>query len=588
MLFNSSPLRVVTLLALSGDAYAFFRIGCSRILDGRVDSIISPGKVSGHVHTLVGSANIGVSSTYDTLVNSECTSCEIQDDRSAYWSPQLYYQYGNGSVMEVPHDGSVLYYIARGAGQTPMTAFPEGLKMLSGDAAARSYDNKTMTFNNKTFGGRPVADRISWACLSTKPARETPGFSNFICPYGLRAQVHFQSCWDGVNLYKSDQSHVAYLSQIDNGVCPPTYPVLLPHLFIETSYATKNVAVEPNGFYTLAQGDPTGYGYHADFQNGWKPGVLQDAIDECFIADSSGDVGTCAPLNVSQISNTAYQCPRRPQVIAENVYGLLPKLPGCNQISWGPARAPTTNNTCPTSVAVPAILPTADTKPIATQIPTISSAFGNTGWRYKGCYNDTGNARALSVYNQQNVADLTIEKCQRTCQGRGMKFSGVELGNQCWCDNYIMNNARAIGEGRANCNFKCSGDSTENCGGAAQLSIFENVLAVTPAPVVVQSLSGKYLYKGCQKEGTSSRALTGAKQAADTMTVDACAKICLGLKFRWMGVEYGRECYCGNSLNSGGTAPATECNMRCMGNTNKTAMYCGGSSRLNVYYSSSL
>jgi len=48
---------LVALAAFVGDANAFFRINCGRILDGRIDPIISPGKVSGHLHTLVGSAS---------------------------------------------------------------------------------------------------------------------------------------------------------------------------------------------------------------------------------------------------------------------------------------------------------------------------------------------------------------------------------------------------------------------------------------------------------------------------------------------------------------------------------------------------
>ena len=84
--------------------------------------------------------------------------------------------------------------------------------MVSGDAAVRSYDRTTLTYNNV----RPVADRVSWACLSTKPSAETPGINitNTDCYAGLRAQLHFQSCWDGVNLYKSDNSHVAYMRTV--------------------------------------------------------------------------------------------------------------------------------------------------------------------------------------------------------------------------------------------------------------------------------------------------------------------------------------------------------------------------------------
>ena len=79
---------------------------------------------------------------------------------------------------------------------------------------------------------------------------------NTNCSNGLRAQIQFQSCWDGINLYKSDNSHVAYMSQIDNGVCPPGYPVQLVHLFYEVLYGTNNIHLD-GGRFVFAQGDTT-------------------------------------------------------------------------------------------------------------------------------------------------------------------------------------------------------------------------------------------------------------------------------------------------------------------------------------------
>lgn len=112
-----------------------------------------------------------------------------------------------------------------------MKPFPKGLKMLSGNNGARNFDSKTLTVP----GGRALAERVNFACIDySKPGPETNGLpASLYCPQGLRAQVHFQSCWDGKNLYLPDQSHMAYLSHIDNGVCPPTHPILLPHLFYE-------------------------------------------------------------------------------------------------------------------------------------------------------------------------------------------------------------------------------------------------------------------------------------------------------------------------------------------------------------------
>jgi len=48
---------VVALVALFGDVNAYWRMNCSPLMDARIDPIVSPGKVPGHVHSIVGSAS---------------------------------------------------------------------------------------------------------------------------------------------------------------------------------------------------------------------------------------------------------------------------------------------------------------------------------------------------------------------------------------------------------------------------------------------------------------------------------------------------------------------------------------------------
>ena len=63
------------------------------------------------------------------------------------------------------------------------------------------------------------------------------------------------------------------------------------------------------------------------------------------------------------------------------------------------------------------------------------------------------------------------------------------------------------------------------------------------------------------------------------MTLEACQAFCSA--YTYFGVEYSRECYCGNSLNAGSVAaPATDCSMTCMG---APSQYCGAGNRLSVY-----
>jgi len=63
------------------------------------------------------------------------------------------------------------------------------------------------------------------------------------------------------------------------------------------------------------------------------------------------------------------------------------------------------------------------------------------------------------------------------------------------------------------------------------------------------------------------------------MTLEACQAFCSA--FTYFGVEYSRECYCGNSFNAGSVpAPAADCSMTCMG---APSQYCGAGNRLSVY-----
>ena len=99
------------------------------------------------------------------------------------------------------------------------------------------------------------------------------------CTEGIRAEIQFPSCWNGKDLDSANHtSHVAYPSQLRNGPCPPGFDIRLPTLFYETIYQTNAFKGIAGGF-VFSNGDPTGYGYHADFICGWEDGVLQAVID---------------------------------------------------------------------------------------------------------------------------------------------------------------------------------------------------------------------------------------------------------------------------------------------------------------------
>ena len=170
--FHSALLAVLLGLTFGQGANAFWRMVCGTVQVGRVDPIVNPGSLAGHCHMIAGPNNINTTSTFNSLQASYCTSCSVQKDKSAYWTPNMYYRHRNGSYEEVPNDGTVVYYLDRGVDVPNMVPFPPGFRMLSGDSAARSYDALTQTFN----GQATIADRVSFACLdSSGPQPETPG-----------------------------------------------------------------------------------------------------------------------------------------------------------------------------------------------------------------------------------------------------------------------------------------------------------------------------------------------------------------------------------------------------------------------------
>ncbi|KAH8895106.1 WSC-domain-containing protein [Thozetella sp. PMI_491] len=89
-----------------------------------------------------------------------------------------------------------------------------------------------------------------------------------------------------------------------------------------------------------------------------------------------------------------------------------------------------------------------------------------------------------------------------------------------------------------------------------------------------------YSFVSCWAEPAGARALVGAKNTSDSLTLEECATFCSS--WPYFGVEYGRECYCGllPEANSA-AAPLSDCGIPCSGDSTEK---CGGNVRLNLYY----
>ncbi|KAF8889009.1 hypothetical protein BD779DRAFT_1623261 [Infundibulicybe gibba] len=325
-------LRTLALVLLSFLFYikfacAYWLMGANNfITTQRIDPVVYPRTISKHVHSVVGGSAFGVNTSTAMLRNSSCTSTPILQDKSNYWFPHLYIQWANGTFTSVNGSAVIDYLFSDKPGMT--TAFPDDFRMVSGDPNLRTLDpasfaQQAVTFLCLDFNG--VSTRYNELPRST-------------CPSGIRSQINFPSCWDGKNTDSADhRTHVAFLSTgPDNGTCSdPQYPVTLPRIFMEVYWNTQTFdaargdAMDTHQPFVFSNGDPTGYGYHADFVNGWDAGVLQGAVDKC-TCNPYGDPTCCAAQNLFTMNSTSH-CYITP-TFDEPVTGTLSALPGNNPV----------------------------------------------------------------------------------------------------------------------------------------------------------------------------------------------------------------------------------------------------------------
>lgn len=158
--------KIIPLLAVAmmgNGVMAFWRMPCSRSGLARIDPIISPGEIASHVHTIHGSSGklapsphipfctllprriarseggispftrrqcvwisahletwiksphahkftgFGPSSGFSDLRAGDCTSCEVAEDKSVYWTPPPYFRNSaTGEFSEVNQVGGML------------------------------------------------------------------------------------------------------------------------------------------------------------------------------------------------------------------------------------------------------------------------------------------------------------------------------------------------------------------------------------------------------------------------------------------------------------------------------------------------
>ncbi|MFJ3493561.1 DUF1996 domain-containing protein [Streptomyces sp. NPDC086091] len=224
------------------------------------DPIVFPGLAgASHMHSFFGNKGTDAFTTTQSLLGNTATSCTPAKDLSAYWIPTLY---DRGAAVEP--EGMIVYYGSRLPDTTATVPFPQGFRMISGDARSQVA----------TPAGSP--NQFWCAGAGGEIGRSADGNWPICAPTAkLTYQLVFPDCWDGKNLDSPDhKSHVAFTY---DGKCSGAYPVAIPNVSFVFTYPTTGAS----GALSLASGMASSI--HGDFFNAWDNDALGHRVKDCII-----------------------------------------------------------------------------------------------------------------------------------------------------------------------------------------------------------------------------------------------------------------------------------------------------------------
>ncbi|RAR02946.1 wsc domain-containing protein [Stemphylium lycopersici] len=342
----------------SGHYFSFFNRPGPAMSYQRLDPGLFPGSESPHLHSFDGGNGLAQSMGFENTQDSSCTTARVKSDKSLYWRPTLFFNNGS-SYHRVPEKATKIYYrYGDGDNWANVTGYPEGFNMIAGSPNRRSDD-----------GDNPAG--VRWGCHEPDGGSTAifdngfpKGFSS--CNYGFASEVTFPSCWNGEKMNPEDgNAHMAYPNSysgvgIEN--CPSTHRAArFPTLFIEYWWDVSGFTFGPDEApWVLSNGDPTGYGFHADFMNGWESGVLDKAVSEhegctCGCGCGQEEMEQCfGSANVNNDDDKSWaSCSADSGARSSEDATVMEVLPGCNPLQYGPEAATTATGPGCTATAGP-------------------------------------------------------------------------------------------------------------------------------------------------------------------------------------------------------------------------------------------
>jgi hypothetical protein len=466
-------------------------------------------------------------------------SAFVKADKSIYWLPSLYFQDPqNGSFIRVPERPEhKIYYYNRAEDNETIGEFPQEFRMIAGDQDSRSLATSLQQ--------QAVTQ---WYCHD--PDTVASGFPEGFtaCGYGFAGSIHFPHCWNGEDFdIDNPYAHMSYPigNAPDSGYCPASHPNVMPHIFIEFWFDVS----EFNGLYTasdnpwvLSNGDATGYGFHADFINGWQTGILKNAMTNCDIGESGAPLSDCFDVWTDAERNACNQT----SVVPEVIDGWLEHLPGCNPVTTGPARA----------------------------------VAGTCDWSYPTSLTSNSTEEVSNAASSAVSSDVTPTTSLQAVSA-SVVYSTTSATSSVLSSPLPSNEALDVSS--------TSTTTTDSSPTSETTMTFTSTTSsaaeATASPVSSSSnvtLPAGWTSAGCYTDSIHPRALSGINLAniGTKITSSGCAAYCDKRGYNIAGTEYGGQCFCGQSLHQSTKAADSICNMPCAGDATQI---CGGSAALNIF-----
>ncbi|CAM9258580.1 unnamed protein product [Ectocarpus sp. 4 AP-2014] len=247
-------------------------------------------------------------------------------------------------------------------------------------------------------------------------------------------------------------------------------------------------------------------------------------------------------------------------------------------------------------------------------------ASGNE-YTYVGCFKDTKEDRILGD-QLTSSQEMTTEFCYNYCVGLGALWMATQYAIECWCTNEVDLDYARHGAG-AQCNYDCTGDESESCGGFDAFDLYHIDLdSITsdgdaaPTPVDGDTNSdqdngtegdggaaltpvegdtnndqddgteggNEYTYVGCFKDSQQDRILGDQLTNYQEMTTEFCYDYCVTKDPTLMATQYGIECWCTSEpedqVDYARHGEGALCNYDCPGDEDES---CGGFNAFELY-----